>query len=115
MDTAPAVCQETFFDTAPLLRVTFALTSSWDYRRRSRPVLHSCQLTELHHCQHPRSHLRDSPPSSRAWLRPPRSSVRSFPRSPTRLDSSPVRAVLLWFPWSSTAPWCNPPFPSSRL
>src|SRR5260370_2991918 len=91
------------------------LTSSSDYRSRDREVLHSCQLTALHHCRRLRSHLRSSPLWNHVEPRPPHPSAPSSPGSPSPLDSSPARAVPVWFPSSSPARWCSPPFPSSRL
>src|ERR1700735_1702137 len=90
------------------------LTSSWDYRRRSRRVLHSCQLTVLHRYRHRRSHLRGSLRSSHAEPRPPHPLAPSFPPWLIPLGSWPGHVVLLWFLLSFPAPACSPPFPGSR-
>src|ERR1700724_2511470 len=91
------------------------LISSSDCHAHDRRVLRSCQLSALHHCRRPRSHLRGSPLWSHAEPPLHHPQAPSSPRWPAPLDSSPARAVPLWFPSFSPEPWRSPPFPSSRL
>src|ERR1700730_10140067 len=95
--------------------IAIKFISSSDCRAHNRRVLRSYQLIALHHCRHPRSHLRGSPRWSHAEPRLHRPPAPSSPRSPAPLDSSPAREVPLWFLSFSPKPWHSPPSPGSRL
>src|ERR1700730_3115094 len=84
--------------------IAIKFISSSDCRAHDRRVLRSYQLIALHHCRHPRSHLRGSPLWSHAEPRLPHPSARSSPRAPVPLDSWPECVVLSRLPSSSPAP-----------